>query len=159
MRSPGKTNWLVPSATANLPMKCTGERRLLLTWSGPKGAGGCRVYAFYQDRLAREGSLDYGDLIARTVRLLQENPDVRDAIQKQYRHILVDEYQDVNRSQPDHVFGKWRRAVKASWVVGDLRQAVYRFRGAAPTEDGAVQLVTTPRRERLVSRLITAPDR
>lgn len=91
-----------------------------------------RVYAFYQGRLAREGSLDYGDLIARTVRPLQENPDVRDAIQKQYRHILVDEYQDVNRASRI-MLREMVAGGEGLWVVGDLRQAVYRFRGAAPT--------------------------
>ena len=57
---------------------------------------------------------------------------MRDTLQSTYRHVLVDEYQDVNRAS-----GLFLKEVAGAgaglWVVGDTRQAIYRFRGAAPT--------------------------
>jgi DNA helicase-2/ATP-dependent DNA helicase PcrA len=91
-----------------------------------------RAYAVYEDSLRQRGWLDFGDLIARSVELLTNHPEVRATIREQKRHILVDEYQDMNRAsgvllkelvEPGH----------GPWVVGDVRQAIYRFRGASPT--------------------------
>ena len=90
------------------------------------------VYRAYQEALAREGLLDFGDLISRSVSLLRTHTDVRDTLRSTYRHVLVDEYQDVNRAS-----GLFLREVAGAgaglWVVGDTRQAIYRFRGAAPS--------------------------
>jgi len=90
------------------------------------------VYAHYQRLLEKEKALDFGDLIARSVRLLQNNPNVRDQVRVMYSHILVDEYQDVNRAS-----GVLLREIAGDgsglWVVGDVRQSIYRFRGAAPS--------------------------
>jgi superfamily I DNA/RNA helicase/CRISPR/Cas system-associated exonuclease Cas4 (RecB family) len=97
------------------------------------------VYSVYEELLAEKDYLDYGDLLLRAVRLLQENDDVRWELQNKYRHILVDEYQDINTAS--------RLLLKiladdgdGLWVVGDLRQAIYRFRGAAPIN---MRLLTT----------------
>ena len=90
-----------------------------------------RVYTAYQEALDREHLLDFGDLIFKAVSLLRTHADVRDTLRGTYRHVLVDEYQDVNRAS-----GLFLREVAGAgaglWVVGDTRQAVYRFRGAAP---------------------------
>lgn len=90
-----------------------------------------RVYAFYQMRLEEEGLLDFGDLISRSVKLLRSRPEVRDIVRETYVHVLVDEYQDVNR-----VGGVLLREIAGTgdglWAVGDARQAISRFRGAAP---------------------------
>lgn len=90
-----------------------------------------RVYAFYQGYLEEEGLLDFGDLIYRSVHLLQAHADVRSWVRQTYAHVLVDEYQDVNRAS-----GVLLREITGTgeglWVVGDVRQAIYRFRGAAP---------------------------
>lgn len=90
-----------------------------------------RVYTAYQALLDREHLLDFGDLIFKAVVLLRTHPDVRDALRRTYRHVLVDEYQDVNRAS-----GLLLREIAGAgaglWVVGDARQAIYRFRGAAP---------------------------
>jgi DNA helicase-2/ATP-dependent DNA helicase PcrA len=125
-----------------------------------------RVYAVYEQLLAEKNYLDYGDLPMRAVRLLREHYDVREKLQGKYRHILVDEYQDVNTAS--------RLLVNilagdgdGLWVVGDLRQAIYRFRGAAPvnmrliaTEDfpdtEVVQLKTNYRSQRPVVEVFTA---
>ena len=89
------------------------------------------VYKAYQETLDREHLLDFGDLIFKTVSLLRANVDVRNTLRTTYRHVLVDEYQDVNRAS-----GLLLREVSGGgaglWVVGDTRQAIYRFRGASP---------------------------
>jgi DNA helicase II / ATP-dependent DNA helicase PcrA len=90
-----------------------------------------RVYDLYQDLLSRANCLDYGDLIYRAVLLLEENEDIRNALQERYTHILIDEYQDVN-TVSRLLLKQLAGDGKGLWVVGDVRQAIYRFRGAAP---------------------------
>jgi superfamily I DNA/RNA helicase/Zn-dependent peptidase ImmA (M78 family) len=88
------------------------------------------VYRVWQEILQENGLLDFGDLIARCVTLLREHEDIREEAQRQYPHILVDEYQDINRASAVLVkllAGEGR----GLWAVGDLRQAIYRFRGAS----------------------------
>ncbi len=92
-----------------------------------------RVYEVYQAHLEREGLLDFGDLIARTVRLLRESPTTCNEAQSKYRHVLVDEYQDVNRAC-GVLLGLLTKDGAGLWTVGDTRQAIYRWRGAAPAQ-------------------------
>lgn len=90
-----------------------------------------RVYKHYEQRMRREGLVDFADLINRAVELLRNHSNVRDELRNQYRHLLVDEYQDVNRASAlllKELSGEGERL----WVVGDARQSIYRFRGAAP---------------------------
>lgn len=90
-----------------------------------------KIYAVYQGALERRYAVDFGDLIWAPIRIMAEHQDVRDAVRQQYRHILVDEYQDVNRAS-----GVLLKVIagdgKGLWVVGDARQSIYRFRGASP---------------------------
>jgi DNA helicase-2/ATP-dependent DNA helicase PcrA len=90
-----------------------------------------RVYAYYQEQLVQAGQLDFGDLIARAVALLRAHPDVRAAVRQTYGHVLVDEYQDVNRASAI-LLRELAGDGRGLWIVGDARQAIYRFRGAAP---------------------------
>lgn len=89
------------------------------------------IYAVYEHILQEEGVVDFADLIVRPVRLLEEHPEVGEALREQYKQILVDEYQDVNRAS-----GVLLKLLagdgKTLWVVGDARQSIYRFRGASP---------------------------
>jgi superfamily I DNA/RNA helicase/Zn-dependent peptidase ImmA (M78 family)/CRISPR/Cas system-associated exonuclease Cas4 (RecB family) len=97
------------------------------------------VYARYDELLRSRNTVDYGDLIFKAVKLLRDHKDVREKLQEKYEHILVDEYQDVNtgsRMMLKLLAGNGR----GLWVVGDLRQAIYRFRGAAPVN---MRLLTT----------------
>lgn len=103
------------------------------TRKAERAAEVARVYHLYQNYLEREGLLDFGDLIFRTVRLLREQETVRAEIQAQYRHVLVDEYQDVNRAC-GVLLGLLANHGEGLWVVGDTRQAIYRWRGAAPAQ-------------------------
>src|SRR5205085_1197404 len=89
------------------------------------------IYALYAAALQRQGDTDFGGLIMLTVQLLQEHPEVRAELQEQYQHILVDEFQDINRASGvllRLLAGEQRRI----WVVGDANQAIYSFRGASP---------------------------
>jgi superfamily I DNA/RNA helicase len=88
-------------------------------------------YAVYQKLLQSNNQLDYGDLIARSVELLSQHEDVLKKEQERFEHILIDEYQDVNHAS--RILLKLLAGEgHGLWVVGDLRQAIYRFRGASP---------------------------
>jgi superfamily I DNA/RNA helicase len=90
------------------------------------------VYELYERELARRGAVDFGDLVMRPALLLEQEERIKNAVQLRHRHVLVDEYQDVNRASARllrAVAGDGRRL----WVVGDSRQSIYRFRGASST--------------------------
>jgi DNA helicase II / ATP-dependent DNA helicase PcrA len=89
------------------------------------------VYSLYQQRLEQQGDTDFGGLIMLAVQLLQDHPDVRAELFEQHQHILVDEFQDMNRASGvllRLLAGEEQRV----WVVGDANQAIYGFRGASP---------------------------
>lgn len=90
------------------------------------------AYRVYQAVLAENNLLDYGDLLLLAVNLLRNNPSIREEIQQKYRYILIDEYQDVNTASRE-LLKLIAGDANGLWVVGDIRQAIYRFRGAAPT--------------------------
>ena len=88
-----------------------------------------RVYEAYQKQLAMNNALDFDDLIAKTVELLEVSPEVLDYYQQRFRYIMVDEYQDTNTAQFRFVSllaSKYRNLC----VVGDDDQSIYKFRGA-----------------------------
>ncbi len=91
-----------------------------------------RVYAVYADLLKEKGAIDYSDLVRLPLRLLEASEEVRAAEQAQWRHILVDEYQDINRSGAK-LIQLLAGEGTGLWAVGDIRQAIYRFRGASPS--------------------------
>jgi DNA helicase-2/ATP-dependent DNA helicase PcrA len=91
------------------------------------------VYASYENRLATSNSLDFDDLIMRTVGLFQTLPDVAEHYRRRFRHVLVDEYQDTNHAQYELVYqlvGPESPDPAELCVVGDADQAIYAFRGA-----------------------------
>lgn len=87
------------------------------------------AYRHYNRLVLQAGGLDFGDLIFYTVKLLRERPRVRDSIQKRYKFILVDEFQDVNWAQYELVRLLSEKAQLT--VVGDDDQSIYAFRGAS----------------------------
>jgi DNA helicase-2/ATP-dependent DNA helicase PcrA len=93
------------------------------------------VYTSYQRRLGESNSMDFDDLIMRTVELLQNFPDVAEHYRRRFRHVLVDEYQDTNHAQYTLVrelVGTGAGGVPPGelCVVGDADQSIYAFRGA-----------------------------
>lgn len=88
------------------------------------------LYQIYEDLLARTDSVDFGDLVLLAGRLVETNPAVQEHLAK-FRHVLVDEYQDVNFASAA-LLRSICRAGTDVWVVADQRQSIYRFRGAEP---------------------------
>lgn len=88
------------------------------------------IYDLYEKAMRDRGAVDFGDIIMRPTLLLESDPALRLAVQLRHRHLLVDEYQDVNRAS-----ARLLKAVAGNaerlWVVGDSRQSIYRFRGAS----------------------------
>jgi len=89
-----------------------------------------QVYRRYQDYLAECNAMDFGDLIMNALLLLRKNERVRDTLQRRYRYILVDEYQDTNKSQAE-LLQLLSGAHGNIFVVGDDDQAIYSWRGAS----------------------------
>ncbi|WMJ83430.1 ATP-dependent helicase [Oscillospiraceae bacterium LTW-04] len=88
-----------------------------------------KLYDAYQKRLFEANALDFDDIITLTVRLFSEHPDVLEKYQRRYRYVMVDEYQDTNRSQYKLV-SQLAGGSNNLCVVGDDDQSIYRFRGA-----------------------------
>ncbi|WP_308636611.1 DNA helicase PcrA [Paenibacillus silvisoli] len=88
-----------------------------------------KVYTAYQKRLKANNSLDFDDLIMKTIQLFQDEPDVLTFYQNKFRFIHVDEYQDTNRAQ--YMLCKMLADKHHNiCVVGDSDQSIYRWRGA-----------------------------
>jgi len=88
------------------------------------------AYTQYEKFKDEAGVLDYGDLITKTIDLSKKRPAILKKYQKQFKYILIDEYQDTNFAQNELVklLGS---AHKNVCVVGDDDQSIYKFRGAA----------------------------
>ena len=89
----------------------------------------CEIYALYEERLARTGNVDFGDLIKKPVEILRKEPEAARRIRERFSVIMVDEYQDANVAQ----FTLLKELVGPDTyicVVGDDDQSIYRFRGA-----------------------------
>jgi DNA helicase-2/ATP-dependent DNA helicase PcrA len=87
------------------------------------------VYGEYQQRLLAANAMDFDDLLMVAVNLLAACDDVRQAYQQRFRHVLVDEYQDINRAQNELVILLGRDHANVC-VVGDSDQSIYKWRGA-----------------------------
>lgn len=89
------------------------------------------IYRIYEQALIDGDAVDFGDLVRLPIQLIQNNPDVKKHVAA-FKHVLVDEYQDVNAASAALL-----RAICDAgtdvWVVADQRQSIYRFRGAAPS--------------------------
>ena len=103
--------------------------------SEEREAGECaaevaQVYAAYEALKRRTHCVDFGDLVSLPVRLLEGNAEIQAHMHAQYDHVLVDEYQDVNRSSV-RLIAALRSDGRNLWAVGDAKQSIYRFRGAS----------------------------
>lgn len=86
-------------------------------------------YELYQKELLKSDAMDFDDIIFNTVKLLEENDDVRELYQRQFKYVMVDEYQDTSHAQYILV-SLLAGGYKNICVVGDDDQSIYRFRGA-----------------------------
>ena len=87
------------------------------------------LYKLYQQKLVELNSCDFGDLILHTVKILENNNDIREIYKRNFKYILVDEYQDTNFIQ-----SKWLKLLVNNneniCCVGDDDQSIYSWRGA-----------------------------
>ncbi len=87
------------------------------------------AYEMYQERLKTSDAMDFDDLLCNTVKLFTECPDVLEKYQRQFKYIMVDEYQDTNKVQYQFV-SLLAKKHNNICVVGDDDQSIYKFRGA-----------------------------
>ncbi|WP_235879955.1 UvrD-helicase domain-containing protein [Polyangium aurulentum] len=116
-----------------------------------------RVLALYEARKAEAGAVDFEDLLVRARDLLRDSEEVRRAFQLRYRCIFVDEFQDTDPLQAEILMllaaddprvSQWRDVVPAPgklFLVGDPKQAIYRFRRADLAVYEAVKQVLVAR--------------
>jgi ATP-dependent DNA helicase UvrD/PcrA len=88
-----------------------------------------KIYAHYEKMRKEAGALDFDDLLIETVRLVKEQPEVRKKWQSQFKHILIDEYQDTNAAQYA-IVKNLVNEMRNICVVGDDWQSIYSWRGA-----------------------------
>ena len=88
------------------------------------------VFRRYKERKREANAMDFDDLLVNWKLLLDDYPDIAAALQRRYRYILVDEYQDTNKLQAE-VVDKMAEVRRNVMVVGDDAQSIYSFRGAS----------------------------
>src|SRR6059058_4763216 len=96
-----------------------------------EAAAVAEVYTGYESAKQRDGVLDFEDLLLVTAYALEEHPAVAREVRGQYRHFVVDEYQDVNPLQ-QRLLDAWLGGRAEICVVGDPNQTIYSFTGADP---------------------------
>ncbi len=92
------------------------------------------VYKKYQDLKIEQSNMDFGDLIIWAIKLFEQRPNILKKYQDQFKHVMVDEFQDTNYAQyelvkllcPESKLNK-----RSLLTVGDDSQSIYKFRGAA----------------------------
>ncbi len=89
----------------------------------------CEIYKIYQKSLKEFNAVDFDDIIALTIKLFEESPDVLDKYSSRFKYLLVDEYQDTNGAQLKLMTLLCSRYENVM-VVGDDDQSIYKFRGA-----------------------------
>ena len=88
-----------------------------------------KVYEKYEEKLKKNNSVDFDDLLLLPIKLFKENPSVLQKYQELYQYILIDEYQDTNEAQ--YILSKLISAKSRKITcVGDDSQSIYSFRGA-----------------------------
>ena len=103
-----------------------------------------RFDRLYRDRKRHAAALDFADLEEFSVRLLEEHHDTRARLQRQFDHILMDEFQDTNGQQAKLI--RLMRPPDRFYAVGDINQSIFGFRHAEP--QGFARLPRRNRRRR-----------
>src|SRR5215470_8034622 len=88
-----------------------------------------KVYAFYLNALKECNALDFDDLLLKTVELFEQSENVRGKYSRQFKFVMVDEYQDTNRPQY-LLIRRLAETHRNLCVVGDPDQSIYKWRGA-----------------------------
>src|SRR4051794_23716893 len=99
-----------------------------------------RLITVYEETKTDRGVIDFEDVLLLTAGIIEAHPEVATAVRAQYRHFVVDEYQDVSALQ-QRLLEQWLGGRDELCVVGDPSQTIYSFTGASP-----VHLLTFGRR-------------
>lgn len=119
----------VSSAISNAKNELVSPEEFANTSHYPFQQAVAKIYALYEKMRMEAGALDFDDLLIETVRLFRDQPEVRKKWRAQFKHILIDEYQDTNAAQyaiVKSLVGDDRNIC----VVGDDWQSIYSWRGA-----------------------------
>lgn len=126
---------VAPRAILSLISKAKGDGMVMSEYGERHGRASFRarvaadVWKKYDEVLAKEKALDFDDLIAKAVRMLETKEEARALVQERFHYIHIDEYQDTNELQ-----GKLAALLTGSrknlFVVGDIDQTIYTWRGA-----------------------------
>ncbi len=134
--NPKKIKW----AISNAKNQCLTPKQLEEKSENQYDKLVAEAYKKYRIALSKNNSLDFDDLLLLPVFLLKQNQHVREYWHKRFKHILIDEYQDTNRTQYELIklittgntdseaFLKWED--RSIFVVGDADQSIYSFRAA-----------------------------
>jgi DNA helicase-2/ATP-dependent DNA helicase PcrA len=131
-----------------------------------------RLLSVYEEAKSERGVIDFEDVLLLTVGILAEREDVAAQVRTQYRHFVIDEYQDVSPLQ-QRLLDLWLGDRDEICVVGDVSQTIYSFTGASPRyltdfrrrypEAGVVRLVrdyrSTPQVVRLANDVLARAGR
>ncbi|MFM8526106.1 MAG: UvrD-helicase domain-containing protein [Cyanobacteriota bacterium] len=134
---PKKVRWAISNAKNQgwMPEQLQAD-----AGGGQRGKLMADTYRRYRRALAANNALDFDDLLLLPVQLLRQNAEVRHYWHRRFRHVLVDEYQDTNRTQYDLIkllvtdgqdpasYNDW--SGRSVFVVGDADQSIYSFRAA-----------------------------
>lgn len=124
-----------PRAVLGKISRAKGEGMTASEFYEKRGRGGfggrivAEAWRMYEKTLKDEKALDFDDLIALPVKLLEEHDDIRALAQERWKYIHIDEYQDTNGLQ-ERLAGLLAQKHKNLFVVGDGDQAIYGWRGA-----------------------------
>ena len=91
-----------------------------------------QIYTAYESIKKEELAIDFEDVLLLCAAMLEQEPDVRERVQDQYRYFTIDEYQDISPVQ-QRLINAWLGNRKEICVVGDPAQTIYSFAGATPT--------------------------
>lgn len=132
---------------------------------GSRGRFLREIFEAYTAKLRQRNALDFDDLLLLTVRLFREAPDVLERYRSSFRHVLVDEYQDINALQYE-IAHQLTAAHRNICITGDPDQSIYRWRGADVTNMLSFQrdypdarVVTLDRNYRSTQRILHAANR
>ncbi len=133
--------------------------------SGPIDAAVYQVFAEYEQRVRAQNSVDFDDLLLHVVHLLQDEEELRAALDEQFRYVMVDEYQDTNLAQY-RIVRALARDQRNLCVTGDPDQSIYGWRGARPANISAFEkdypereVVTLDQNFRSTGRIVSCADR
>lgn len=126
----GEIEWAKVSliTEANYPERAVQARRGSIGELSPEDV--VQVMGFYEQIKNEKKVMDFEDILVTNAAILREYPHAQEQVQRQYRHLVVDEYQDVSAVQ-QHLVDLWLGDTGTLCVVGDAAQTIYSFAGAS----------------------------